>query len=356
MNIYINGIIDESAYRRFQEDIKNIRQSTEVNVHIDSPGGNVDLGIAIYEHLRGMKQKVTTIARKAQSIASIIFLAGDERIVIEELQEPILVHLPRLPKDKVEGTADTLKAYASIMQSKEDKMIDIYSQYLPEMTREGIKTLLREDRGMTASEAVEIGIATAKQYPIKAVAVFEESVPNNKNKNIMKELLKVLTAFVKDNAVAKYEVLTSDGVLLEFPEVEGREPQEGDLTSNADGEYLMPNGDTWVILEGKLDEIKEEVQEEVEEIEAEVEEETVVEEPKEDLAAMFEEFIKVMDKKIETLEGRIKALEDLNVETIKEEIDKEIVALKSSIKGGGDAIIDVKAPKSWLHTKPNKIR
>ena len=62
-----------------------------INVHINSYGGEVAEGLAIYNALRRNKAKVvTTCDGFACSIASVIFMAGDERIMCES--SLIMIH------------------------------------------------------------------------------------------------------------------------------------------------------------------------------------------------------------------------------------------------------------------------
>lgn len=346
------------SYERLKRDISNSK-GEPLMVYIDSQGGSVQAGIRMYDLLRTAKNQVTTIAKKAQSIASIVYLGADERLVMDELAEPLLLHLPRLPKSLVEGTADNLRITASVIQSKEDRMIEIYSRHL-NLTKKEVKVLLNKDVGMTSKEAVEIGMATAIQQPLEAEAFYDH--PKTKNKNKMKELIKALTDFVSQSAVAEYKALTSEGVELIFPDVEAREPKEGDKVTNSEGEYLMPNGDTWIVADGVLSEVIKKVEEVENEIEAEEEndkEETEVKE-EEKLSELIENFTAIFEKQIKDLSDRIDELEETKgasekeIEEIKLKFEEEIVALKGSIDGE-EADRDIKAPKSWINTKPNKL-
>mgnify|MGYP001251297265 FL=1 len=91
-DIYIYGDItswewlesDVSSYtlsKELQELDENIEN---INVYISSYGGEVKEGLAIYKALKRHKAKVTTIADGfVCSIASVIYAAGDERIIRE---------------------------------------------------------------------------------------------------------------------------------------------------------------------------------------------------------------------------------------------------------------------------------
>ena len=59
-------------------------EADQINVHINSYGGEVKEGLAIYNALRALKARVKTVCDgMACSIASVIFMAGDERVMHE---------------------------------------------------------------------------------------------------------------------------------------------------------------------------------------------------------------------------------------------------------------------------------
>ncbi|MBR3312642.1 MAG: Clp protease ClpP [Atopobiaceae bacterium] len=90
-DIYIFGDItswpwdeqDVSAYG-LAKQLEELGPVDEINVRINSYGGEVAEGIAIYNALKNHPAKVTTeCAGFACSIASVIFMAGDERVMNE---------------------------------------------------------------------------------------------------------------------------------------------------------------------------------------------------------------------------------------------------------------------------------
>ena len=90
-DIYIFGDItswpwdeqDVSAYG-LAKQLEELGPVDEINVRINSYGGEVAEGIAIYNALRNHPARVTTeCAGFACSIASVIFMAGDERVMNE---------------------------------------------------------------------------------------------------------------------------------------------------------------------------------------------------------------------------------------------------------------------------------
>ena len=88
-DIYIYGDItswpwfegEVSSYTLAKE-LESLEDAENINIYINSYGGEVAEGLAIYNALKRHKAKVTTVVDGfACSIASVIFAAGDERIM-----------------------------------------------------------------------------------------------------------------------------------------------------------------------------------------------------------------------------------------------------------------------------------
>ncbi len=68
------------ALDEFLEDLKEIEDKPNINIHINSVGGDFYAGLAIYNRLKSLKGNITTINDGlAASAASIIFQAGHTR-------------------------------------------------------------------------------------------------------------------------------------------------------------------------------------------------------------------------------------------------------------------------------------
>jgi len=141
--------------------INGIEDMEIIEVHINSYGGEVFEGVAIYNWLRSHKARVETVIDSvAASIASLIFLAGEKRTVYDTSMG--MVHLPigmsygnskQMRKDaddldKIdEGTIR--KAYRKAVG---DKMSD-----------EEIDELMQNETWLDSDELVEYGFATEKR-------------------------------------------------------------------------------------------------------------------------------------------------------------------------------------------------
>jgi len=77
----------------FKQDLEALGNVSEIRVLINSHGGDVSEGTAIYNLLKDHRAKVTTeVVGMAASIASLIFEAGDVRRVAENAA--LMIHLP----------------------------------------------------------------------------------------------------------------------------------------------------------------------------------------------------------------------------------------------------------------------
>lgn len=119
--IGIWGVSASDFVRDFAE--MQVEQKPEViNVHINSPGGSVFDGIAIYNALAQSDSKVIVhIEGWAASIASVIAMAGDEINIGEAAQ--FMIHQPW---SFVIGPSDDMRKEADVLDSLESAIVDVY--------------------------------------------------------------------------------------------------------------------------------------------------------------------------------------------------------------------------------------
>lgn len=128
---------------------------TNLKVRINSYGGEVSEGLAIYNMLKNFKHKVTTVCDGcACSSASVIFMAGSERLMNKG--SLLLIHNAW---SYATGDANELRKQADDLEKITQPSVDIYTSItgLPEIT---IKELMDEDTWITSDEALEMHFAT----------------------------------------------------------------------------------------------------------------------------------------------------------------------------------------------------
>jgi len=123
----------------------------DITVRINSLGGLLFDGFAIYNALKQSPRKVTVIVDGvAGSIASIIAMAGDRIIMADNAV--MMVHKP---SDGTYGDADELRSVADRLDFLQGQLVAIYAQRTG-MSVEELKPLLDAETWLTAQEALDL--------------------------------------------------------------------------------------------------------------------------------------------------------------------------------------------------------
>lgn len=158
--IAISGVIGESYWgdtyslERLRQDLKAVK-GDKVTITINSPGGEVSEGIAIYHALKNSGKKVTTVAAGwAASIASIVFMAGSTRIV--ETGSRVMIHNPWT---FTEGDAKELRKTADVLDQLQSDLVDIYHEATG-MAKDILRSMVDAETWLSAEEALTHKFAT----------------------------------------------------------------------------------------------------------------------------------------------------------------------------------------------------
>lgn len=137
------------------KQLENIDADT-IHVYINSYGGDVNEGLAIYNNLKRSKAKIITYADGfACSIASVIFMAGDERIVSNS--SLMLIHNAWT---YTQGNAKELRKKADDLDVITQASINTYMTEV-NISEEELKELLDNETWLTPQQALEWGFATS---------------------------------------------------------------------------------------------------------------------------------------------------------------------------------------------------
>lgn len=257
----------------------------EIFVHIHSPGGYVTEGFAIHDFLRSQKKPITTIIEgMCYSIATVIALAGDTRMMTSN--SDFMIHNPW---GGAFGDSNEIQKYADDLKKLEQKAADFYAAKTSITADEALE-MMKEETFMTPEDALKHGFITEIATVMKAVAKFDPSklkpksskmAKKNKKTKEQKEALSVIDKamnslkgiFGGDSPKNKL-IQDANGDEIDFPDLEDDDtPSVGDNAtvdgSPADGEYVLPSGETYVFTSGELTEIQEAEDEEEEEEDAE---------------------------------------------------------------------------------------
>ena len=128
-----------------------------VYVYINSPGGDVDSGFAIYDMIRFISSPVTVIGMGlVASAAALIFLS----VPLERrLGFPDSTYLIHQPLSKLRGVAVDVTSYASKISKLRQKLDQLIADAVGK-TREEVEKDTERDHWLSADEAIEYGIVS----------------------------------------------------------------------------------------------------------------------------------------------------------------------------------------------------
>jgi len=147
----------------------------EIDVEINSPGGDVFAGLAIYNGMRASGKKINVkVLGVAASAASLVAMAGDTIEMPENTF--MMVHNPW---SFAAGDAEELRATADMLDKIGASLVGTYSARTGR-THEDVTAMLNDETWMTAQEAFEAGFATKVTKAIEVRASFDpDRLPEN---------------------------------------------------------------------------------------------------------------------------------------------------------------------------------
>jgi ATP-dependent Clp protease protease subunit len=220
-NITIYGDICSWAWEDFGEMSANILSKqlealgdvNEINVYINSYGGEVAEGLAIYNALRRHKAKVRTFCDGfACSIASVIFMAGDERIMNEA--SLLMIHNAWT---WASGNAAELRKQAEDLEKITQASVEAYKAH-SSLKEEDIKALMDAETWILPSEALEYGFATSVAKTEKA----------NTSQNAKAKLFGIVRAYQENQNADEEPDDTPDDDEQDTPDDPEGDPGTGD--------------------------------------------------------------------------------------------------------------------------------
>ncbi|GMT48821.1 MAG: ATP-dependent Clp protease proteolytic subunit [bacterium] len=127
-----------------------------ITMFINSPGGEVHSGFAIYDMMQFVKPMIKTVVMGlAASFGSLLSTGAEEGHRYALTNAMILIHQP-LICGVLRGTASDIEIHANEMIKLKDRIIDIYVQTTGK-TYEEVKKDINRDYWMTAQQALEYG-------------------------------------------------------------------------------------------------------------------------------------------------------------------------------------------------------
>ncbi len=127
----------------------------EIAFYINSPGGLVTSGLAIYDTMQYIRPKVATLCiGQAASMGSLLLAAGEKGMRYSLPNSRIMVHQP---SGGYQGAAADIEIHAREILQLRARLNDIYALHTGQ-TLEAIEAAMERDNFMTAEQAKTFGI------------------------------------------------------------------------------------------------------------------------------------------------------------------------------------------------------
>lgn len=242
-----------------------------IDIELHSCGGDCTEAYAIYDALRASGKEISCkVVGKAASMATVILLAApiEKRSAYQHAE--FLIHSPYYPSSAKVGelTLAKLDELKADLQTEKEKMLNVYVERTGQ-TREILDAQMIADSWFDVNKAIELGFISSI-VPAISASTKEPIINNNSNSESMaKESQTTVSKSLLDRLLAKcgyakiedvpaavgMVITTSTGDELTVEREEG-EIQVGDPAS-PDGEYVLEDGRTVVVIDSVITEIKE---------------------------------------------------------------------------------------------------
>ena len=127
----------------------------EISIYINSPGGMVTSGLAIYDTMQFVRPPVSTLCvGQAASMGSLLLAAGQKGLRFALPNVRILVHQP---KGGFEGQATDIMLHAQEILNLKKRLNEIYMKHTGQPLQK-IEDVLERDYFMTAETAKDFGL------------------------------------------------------------------------------------------------------------------------------------------------------------------------------------------------------
>ena len=184
-DLYIYGDIAEYAWDETDVTSFGLAQELEalevenINCYINSYGGSVSAGLAIHNQLKRHSAKVTTICDGfACSAASVIFMAGDERVM--NSASLLMIHNAW---NYCAGNSEELRKQADDLEVITQASINAYMQSVT-ITEAELKALMDAESWILPADALAMGFATS---------IVDEPANNQASQSVKNQMVAKLT-------------------------------------------------------------------------------------------------------------------------------------------------------------------
>jgi len=156
--IFLGSPIDDMVANLIVAQLLHLESSDpdkDISIYINSPGGSIYAGLAIYDTMRFVKPDIQTMCvGVAMSMGSLLLAGGTRGKRAALPNSRILIHQPSAG---FRGQSTDIEIHAREILSLRDRIDEIYAEATGKPT-EQVRTDMERDRFFAAEEALEYGL------------------------------------------------------------------------------------------------------------------------------------------------------------------------------------------------------
>lgn len=158
--IFISDAIDNKSAKEAIRKIWYLELTNpgkEIILVINSPGGSIDSGFAIWDQIKMIRSPVTTLVTGlAASMGSVLSLCASPGKRYATPHSRIMIHQPSI-SGPVTGQATDLEIHAREIIKTKNLLVNLYVSHTGQ-PREAVEKALDRDKWMNVEEAMEFGL------------------------------------------------------------------------------------------------------------------------------------------------------------------------------------------------------
>ena len=156
--IFLTGPIDDNIASLICAQLLFLESENpkkEISFYINSPGGIVWSGLAIYDTMQYISPEIMTICiGQAASAGSLLLTAGSKNMRFSLPNSRIMVHQP---SGGYQGQVTDIEIHTNEIKKTKQRLNEIYSKHSGKKIEE-IEAVMERDRYFSPDEAVEFGL------------------------------------------------------------------------------------------------------------------------------------------------------------------------------------------------------
>ena len=165
--VFLRGEVNEALANSIVAQVLFLEMEdpdAEISMYINSPGGSVTDGMAIFDTMRYIRPKIRTVCLgMAASMGAFLLMAGEPGMRLALPNSEVMIHQP---SGGASGQATDVQLHAEWLLRTKDKM----NRLMSEMTGQPLEKIRQDverDYFMTAEEALSYGIIDSIFQPRK---------------------------------------------------------------------------------------------------------------------------------------------------------------------------------------------